>query len=313
MDSIQNLIDEVFAELTEEAQKELIRNYKKALDDLRKKIALIYEKYAQAGELTFAEMSKYNRYDELIRSIEKRLSELGVASKKITLGLAGDIYQESYYRTAFFFEYSLQAKLGYGILNGDVIKAAVQNPISGLTLNQTLEKNRAVIVLKIKQEITQGLIKGEPYSKMAARFKSALGGDVRKAITIAQTEAHRCQSLGTLASGQRADSKGVDIYKVWDATLDAKTRPSHQALDQKKVKIDEDFISPVTGAKGAGPGLMGNAADDINCRCALRHEIKGYAPKVRYSRDEEGKRGKIIPYTNYQDWMAAKGLKIQKV
>jgi len=306
-----NDIDVAIAELTKEAEKELIINYKKALDDIRKKIALIYEKYSETGELTYAEMAKYNRYDELIKSIEKRLKELGVSNAKLTTGLAGDVYQESFYRTGYFFESSLQARLGYGLINNDVIKAAVQNPISGLTLNQTLEKNRAAIILKIRQEITQGLIKGEHYSKMARRIKDSLGGDAYKAVRVAQTEAHRCQNMGVLESGYHAASKGVEMYKVWDATLDGKTRPSHQALDQQKVEVNEDF--EIEGATAPAPGMFGVAALDINCRCALRHELKGYAPEKRYAREVEGQRGKIIPYTNYKDWVAAKGLKIQKV
>jgi len=308
-----NEIDKVIDALVKKTDKELIANYKKALKEIRAEMALIYEKYSIEGALTYAEMAKYNRYTGLNNSIEKQLKELIGKNAKLTRTLSGTVYQESYYRTAYFFESGVQAKLGYGILNPDVIKAAVQNPIAGLTLDETLAKNKLAIITKMKSEITQGLIKGEPYSKMARRFKEALGGDAYKAVRVAQTEAHRCQSQGILESGYHASKKGVDMWKVWDATLDSKTRPSHQSLDQQKVEVDEDFKSPVTGAKGPAPGLMGNAADDINCRCTLRYEVKGYAPKKRYAREEEGKRGKVITYTNYEEWAKAKGLKLQYV
>jgi len=306
-------IEKAVEALTKKAEKEIVKNYKIALKDLRAKIALIHEKYEVEGVLTFAEMAKYNRYDELIGSIEKNLKDITGKNAKLVKGLSAEVYQESYYRTAYFFESGVQAKLGYGLINPEVIKAAVQNPISGLTLDETIAKNRANIILKIRQEVTQGLIKGEPYSKMARRIKDTLGGDAYKAVRVAQTEAHRCQSQGTLESGYHASKKGVDMWKVWDATLDGKTRDSHQALDQQKVGVDENFKSPVTGAEGPGPGMMGVAAEDISCRCSARFEIKGYAPSKRYAREEEGKRGKVIPYTNYEDWSKAKGLKIQKV
>jgi len=308
-----NETDKVIAKLIKDAEKEIVSNYRIALKDIRNRIALLHEKYAVEGILTYAEMAKYNRYDELIKSIEKNLKDITGKNAKLVKGLAAEVYQESYYRTAYFFESGVQAKLGYGLINPEVIKAAVQNPISGLTLNETLAKNRANIIIKIKQEITQGLIKGEPYSKMARRFKDALGNDTYKALKVAQTEAHRCQSEGTLESGYHAAERGVEMWKVWDATLDGVTRDSHQALDQQKVEVDEDFESPLTGAAGPGPGMMGSAEEDINCRCSARFEIKGYAPSKRYAREEEGKRGKVIPYTNYEDWSAAKGLKIQKV
>lgn len=308
-----NETDRIIANLTKAVDKEVIRNYKIALKDIKARIALLHEKYAVDGVLTFAEMAKYNRYDELINSINANLKDITGVNAKLTRGLAAEVYQESYYRTAYFFESGVQAKLGYGLINPEVIKAAVQNPISGLTLNQTLEKNRANIILKARQEITQGLIKGEPYSKMAKRFTDALGGDAYKALVVAKTEAHMCQSEGALESGYHAAERGVDMWKVWDATLDGKTRSSHQALDQQKVEVDEDFTSPETGATGPGPGMMGDAAEDIGCRCQPRFEIKGYAPSKRYAREEEGKRGKVIEYTNYEDWSKAKGIKIQKV
>jgi len=306
-------IDKAVAKLTKDVEAEVVANYKLALKDIRTRVALLNEKYAVEGVLTYAEMAKYNRYDELIKSIEKNLKDITGKNAKLIQGLASEVYQESYYRTAYFFESGLQAKLGYGLINPDVIKAAVQNPISGLTLNETLAKNRVNIILKIRQEITQGLIKGESYSKMAKRFKGALEGDAYKALVVARTEAHRCQSQGTLESGYHAAEKGVEMWKVWEATLDGRTRDSHQSLDQIKVEVDEDFTSPLTGATGPGPGMMGDAAEDCNCRCTTRFELKGYQPEKRYARDVEGQRGKIIDYTNYEDWQAAKGLKIQKV
>jgi hypothetical protein len=306
-------IEKAVEALTKKAEKEIVKNYKIALKDLKARIALLHEKYAVEGVLTYAEMAKYNRYDELIKSINANLKDITGKNAKLIKGLAAEAYQESYYRTAFFLESGVQAKLGYGLINPDTIKAAVQNPISGLTLNQTLEKNRANIILKIRQEVTQGLIKGEPYSKMAKRFTDTLGGDAYKATRVAQTEAHRCMTEGTLQSGHHAAERGVDMLKVWDATLDGKTRDSHQALDQQKVGVDDDFTSPVTGATGPGPRLMGDAAEDCNCRCSTRFEIKGYAPSKRYAREEEGKRGKVIEYTNYEDWSKAKGLKLQYI
>jgi hypothetical protein len=299
--------------LIKNTEKNLVKNYKQALKDLRAKMALIYEKYAQEGKLTYAEMAKYNRYVNLNKAITEQLKELTGQNAKAIKTLAGSTYQESYYRQAFFFEKTVQVKLGFGLLNPDVIKAAVQNPISGLTLNQTLAKNRDAIILKIRQEVTQGLVKGEHYSKMAKRIKGSLDGDATKALRVARTEGHRCQIQGQLESGKHAADKGIALWKVWEATLDDRTRDSHASLDQVKVEVDEDFTSPLTGATGPGPGMMGDPAEDIHCRCTARMELKGHQPKKRYSREEIGKRGQVIEYTNYEDWAKAKGLKLQKV
>ncbi len=76
--------------------------------------------------------------------------------------------------TAFSIEKEVQAKLAYGMLSKEVIQASVQNPISGLTLNDRLKKNRAQIVYNIRQQITQGLVQGESYPQMVRRVKKEL-------------------------------------------------------------------------------------------------------------------------------------------
>jgi hypothetical protein len=95
------------------------------------------------------------------------------------------------------------------------------------------------------------------------------------------------------------------MKKVWTSTLDDKTRDTHQALDGEVVGMDEDFISP-SGARGSAPGLLGDASEDINCRCSLRYEVMGMKSSVR----REG-RGGIIPYTTYKEWAQDKGIKPQ--
>ena len=60
-----------------------------------------------------------------------------------------------------------------------------------------LTKRREVII-RIKSVLTQGLIKGESYGKMAKGIQAGLEMEYTKAIRIARTEAHRCQQMGGL-------------------------------------------------------------------------------------------------------------------
>jgi uncharacterized protein with gpF-like domain len=94
--------------------------------------------------------------------------------------------------------------------------------------------------------------------------------------------------------------------KVWQATLDNKTRDSHQDMDCQKVKLDEMFIFQSGDNKGdetEGPGLSGIPEEDINCRCVMREEIVGYEPSIRGARDEGN-----IPYQTYEEWADDKGI-----
>ena len=47
-----------------------------------------------------------------------------------------------YYTTAFALENRVKAKLGYTMVDPATVSAALQNPISGLTLNERLQEKQ---------------------------------------------------------------------------------------------------------------------------------------------------------------------------
>lgn len=287
--------DNVLKRMTAQAEREIIRAYSASLKTIRAQLAEVYAKY---DGVDYAVMAKYNRLKALEEEVKAELVRLTKSNARTLQKALGDIYVESYMRTAFAIETESQVKLAYSMLNPKVIEASINNPISGLTLNDRLSKNRLDVIMRIKQEITQGLVNGESYHKMAARAKHALEGDAVKAMRVVQTEAHRVQQDGRLESMTHASDKGIKMLKVWTSSLDSRTRDAHQDLDGQKIAVDADFVSP-TGARGPAPGQMGSAEDDINCRCSLRMEIVGYEATVRRARGEG-----IIPYTTYSEWRA---------
>ena len=48
---------------------------------------------------------------------------------------------------------------------------------------------------------------------------------------IARTEGHRIQNQSAMDAANKAKENGADVVKQWDATLDARTRPTHTMLD----------------------------------------------------------------------------------
>lgn len=298
--------DAVIQRLAAQSDTTLIKMYAQALRDVRAQLAEIYAKYETAGSLTYADMAKYGRLDSLNKEIGAQLKDLtGKSAKEIT-GLQEEVYSQAYYRSAFAIEAEAQLRLRFTVLNPKTITASVQNPISGLTLKGRLKKNRADIIIKTREQITQGLIKGEGYADVARRLKDVYESDLAKTRRIVATETHRNQNQGILDSFEHANEMGVKTVKVWEATLDNKTRDSHQAMDGQKVNIDEPFVFVEGDNKGdevEAPGLSGIAEEDINCRCVVREEIVGYEPEVRGARNEGN-----IPYATYEDWAAAKGI-----
>lgn len=294
----QQEIDKHLDKLITKAEKRSDRIYAKALKEMRYSLDNIYSQYAKDGVLTLAEMTKYNRkkklmeqYIEILGSTYKEINSLNQSTMQEQL-------VENYFRTAHLMEYEAQQKLGFGRLNQSVIDEAIANPISGLTLKETLEKNRRNIIYKVQQEITQGLVKGESYHKIAGRLKKSLEGDAGKARRIVRTEAHRAQQTGRLKSIEQAE-KYVDIERVWDSALDGGTRDSHRMLDGQIA--DENGMFSIGGMEAEAPGMFGDPAEDINCRCSVRAQVSGNNPTTRRARNDDGSTS-VIPWTNYEEW-----------
>lgn len=266
---LQDQLDQLVAK----KEKGMIKDYKAALDELRNMMATTYAKYEVAGALLFSEMMKYNRATKLDKEIQAVLKELGAKNAKSTRDIMKLVYTESFDRTKNLVEMATDRKI-QGIIKNEVLEQALENPVKGLKLSRTLEKNRVNIIYTIQQTVEQGLKNGESYGQMAGRLKEGLENDVPKALRVVRTETHRVMEQAKLDSLSNAQAAGLDIVKVWVSSRDERVRSSHTSMDGITVDYDKDFENPLTGGKGPAPGMMGVAADDINCRCIFTIDIK---------------------------------------
>jgi len=120
---------------------------------------------------------------------------------------------------------------------------------------------------KISGEISRGLSSGQMYSEITRNIASWARIPRNNAIRIARTEAHRIQSKAAMNACNKAKSKGADVVKEWDASLDGKTRDTHRQLNGQIRELDEPF--EVAGMTAMQPGDFNDPAEDCNCRCAL--------------------------------------------
>jgi SPP1 gp7 family putative phage head morphogenesis protein len=294
----QNDLDKFLEKLIVKSESAIDKIYAKRLKQILGEITMMYEKYEVDGALTMAEMSKYGR---LAKSMEFIIGELVGTYKesyKLIQTTMEEQYLEAYFRLAYLTEFEAQQSLGFGAISKEVLAASLANPVEFLTLSAIMERNRAQVIYKIQQEITEGLIAGESYAKMAKRLRDRLGIDRRKSQLVARTEAGRAQSVAKEDAYQQAKKK-ADVQKVWDAALDSRTRKTHQKLDGQKA--DKDGYFHLGNAKAVGPRLWGIAKEDIQCRCAVRMEVNGRQPEVRRARLEDGST-KVIPHMSFEDW-----------
>jgi hypothetical protein len=265
------------------SDREIAKRYANTLNEIRQALSKIYEKYEINGKLTYAEMARYDRLRRFLREINRLLTINYKSLKSVIYDVLGESYLDGYYLTAWAVETDTLSRLAYSTVAAEVITAMIENPISGLTLSDRLEKNRANIIYTIQQEITQGLVKGETYGQMANRIKGALEGDTVKAMRIVRTEAHRASESGKLDSAIHAHKNGVIMIKEWNTMQDERVRPgrgmkdakhaaNHRMLDGNKIPVDKNFKGKL--GEGPAPGQMGAAGEDINCRCFLTYSVE---------------------------------------
>ena len=257
------------------------KNYQEILKELRHYLADTYSQYAEDDKLTYEILQRHSRYARFLDEVEKKINDLSPETKRLIRSTVEQVYEHTY-------NGMIDAMQDKGCTQA-ILRRAVENPVSKLTLNDRLEKHRKEIIYDIKQAITVGLMNGDRYSTMAGRIKQSVDGSYKKAIRISRTETHRVREAGNLdaaRSVQEALSSGnvpLQMMKVWKTMKDERVRPAkqkgrnkqydHRKMDGVAVKIDEEFILP-SGAKTMAPGQSGVAGEDINCRCYLSYELR---------------------------------------
>lgn len=277
--------DIVGERMTERAlKKTLFPAYKKSLDEIRKKIAVLYEKYSVDGKLAMADVAKYNRLKNLETDIAKEIGRLTGGQVRTTSKTIKDVYQESYYRVGFSIEDEANAALRFGKLPEKQVEAAVINPMDRIGWQDRTKEQAKVATRQIKEEITRGIIQGRPYPDVARDVTKRMNMAAGRAERIVRTEGHRAREMGKLSSFQHAHDEGVRFTYIWQSALDANTRELHEEMDGREADEVVDgrpYFSLPDGVTAEGPGMTGEPHHDINCRCSMRAEVKDYSPDVR--------------------------------
>lgn len=274
------------------AEAEIRKTYQALLQDLRHYLADEYTRYAEDDQLTYEILQRHGAYARFLEEVEQKINDI---SPEIRRSIRSTVEQTYEYTYNGMVESVKKVVMNPAIAAGlkactpDVIRRAVENPVSKLTLNDRLEKHRKEIVYDIKQNITVGLMNGDRYTTMANRIKQSVDGDYKKAIRIARTETHRVREAGNhdaavLVNGALKDSTtGLQMVKTWRTMKDERVRPAkakgrnrqynHRKMDGVTVPVDEEFVLP-SGAKTKAPGQSGVAGEDINCRCYLSYGLQ---------------------------------------
>lgn len=277
------------------AEKEIRKTYKELLKELNAFLGNTYAAYSVDDVLDYSTLAKAGMDARFLEEVEQRINSVTPkVAKQIqetveaTYTACYDGMVDAVKKAGSNRELLQKAFESVSTVTPDVIKAAVNNPVSGLTLKDTLEKHRKEIIYDIKKNIGVGLSNGDRFSTMARRIAESLDGDYKKSVRIVRTEAHRVRESGfndaatELNNTLKSGSSGYVMAKTWRTMADERVRPNkakgkskknnHVKMDGVTIMQDELFKLP-SGATCKAPSQTGVAGEDINCRCYLSYDL----------------------------------------
>lgn len=249
-----------------EVLKELEKQYRTALNDINRKIEIL-----QADELTQSRIYRIEHQKALKAQAEAILEKLHSDEHSTIEQFLSQSYTDAFVSVA----YDLAGQgipLIMPIDPREAVKAIqTESKISG-TLYDALGVDTQNLKKSISAEITRGIAGGMSTNEIARNISNATKAPVSRAKTIVRTESHRIQQASCLNAQRTAITKGANVVKMWDATMDGDTRPTHRHLDGQIREVEEPF--EMDGKSAMYPGDFGDPAEDCNCRCQCLQRAK---------------------------------------
>ena len=269
--------------LTENKIRKIYKSLSKNLSNF---LAEYYVKYADKtdGTLTIAKLQEKMKFAKFLEEISDNVNFFTPKVKKEIEDLVDKTYKACYegMNKAVSEADDVKDLVGASNLNvrPEVMKQAVENNISKLTLKPLLEKNRQEIIYDIKQALTVGLMTGQRYDTMANKILEKVDFSYGKAIRVTRTESHRNIEAGFNDCAQEI-AKGLEgsdiVYtKTWITMKDERVRRTskadHVKMEGVTVEATDNFkLEP--GVYAPCPGSSGTARNDCNCRCTVERKF----------------------------------------
>jgi hypothetical protein len=315
-------IDKAIATL----ERTVMGDYKARREEVLAIVRNYYDRYLDNVDKAdyYKTLSLYNRLQEMEKDIKAVYIKLARESKQQVINGQYQLFDEAYLRdryTTAFFSDSIGKQIKYQPPNplvrdvavtGDATRlkeiankklrdiAAGMMPPSGQTLTEMLLANNTVGLNRVLKTVKSGLINGESYSRQVNRVKDVFDGNVSNTARIIRTEGNRNMNAGSYLNTEDLKSEGVKVRRMWVATLDSRTRDSHQALDG--VYEDANGLWHIGGDSARYPNDFSDPAESINCRCTTIDVIENAPPTLRRGKDPVTGKSEIASYSTYNEW-----------
>jgi SPP1 gp7 family putative phage head morphogenesis protein len=226
-------------------------------------------------------------------------------ANEVAFNMANQVTPKVFQVNGNYAAYQMENKVGvnldFSIYNPATVRELLTKdtnllPPKVLAVSKNMQWNHQ----NIRNIVAKGIIKGNSINGIAKDLAKEMPNRNMKMVrTHARTMVTYAQNQGRLNRFKEAKAKGIDMEKVWMATLDNRTRDTHRELDGQKKPLDEPFeVEGYTIMEPADPQAHPSLV--YNCRCCMNSYIKKYPPQYKERRDNET--GELIANMTYREW-----------
>lgn len=293
MNKRQIEVQKVSADNEERVIRQLKQVYNQASKDCAAKIQELSMRTDMENLQTIIYQKQYQ--EALKKQIDGILNELNSKSFTTIADYLGGCYETDFFGTL----YDLQGQgipLCFPINQEEAVQALQVDSKISQGLYQRMGEDTDKLKNSIRTELSRGISNGSSWNEVAEKIAPGMNSPFVKAynraVTIARTEGHRVSQEAAYHCQQRAKSRGADVVKQWDATLDGATRTHHRELDGQVRETDAPF--EVDGKKAMYPGAFGDPAEDCNCRCCLLQRARWALSEEEYYTKWNGNKNELV-------------------
>lgn len=268
----------------ESMEREISALYDKAVRDMLKKQQTFMDGYEKEypkmkklcdeGTLSKSDFIEWTReqaikerwYGDMTTTLAVHAVNTDQMAASIINGYIPGIYASNFNWGTYTIEHGTGIDTMFTIYDKATVERLIRDnpdliPSVGLNVTKDANWNRQ----KFTSAITQGILQGESIDGISARLQNVLKMDENTALRWARTATTAAENGGRADSYKRAEDMGINLKKMWLATLDGRTRDSHRHLDRVSVPLDEAFDN-----RCEYPGDPGGPIQEIaNCRCTM--------------------------------------------
>lgn len=300
---------------SDELEKQIRRVYKQAAEEVQKKLddfirghkarnAQMLQMVAD-GKLSKQDYQKWMRgqvfqgdqWKQKLKDVTDVYVHADEKAREIVGGTSKNVFMEAANYTAYDLEKGMRGAVAFNVYDAKTVERLLKDDPKMLPewkIDQP--KDYKWNEKRVRNAVAQGIIQGESVEEVGDRLTGELStSNAKKMDMFARTAVNGAQNAGRMDRLHEAEEMGIEVRKKWLATLDQRTRDTHQALDGQEQPIDEPFV--VDGMKIDYPGdpfappelvyncFVGETSAYTNCEIerSYSHEYKGELIEIETS------------------------------